>query len=504
MRLKESAWIAALLIVTLPGFAAFAQGQGRGQGKGQEQKEEKKAERKEAKKEQHKGYYSTHDRDAMRAWYRAHESNLPPGLAKRDRLPPGLERQLRVNGTLPPGLQREERPVPPEAGDDHLRLAVGFAVAIGVGIEEDVGGIGDPHAAVADREAAGNVQSVGENRELVRLAVGVGVFEEESRTNGWRAPHVVAHEHLPKRFDRYRLTAGYNQVVNRRQFAAKDLVWPTEYRYPDATYADEFTLRVGELEIFLRHEKGETDDATVTWLPGPRVLATGDLFVWSSPNAGNPQKVQRYPREWAQALRRMAELGAQYLLPGHGVPIIGAARIAQALGDTATYLESLVEQTLALMNEGARLSDVLVSVRPPADLAARPYLQPVYDEPEFIVRSIWRRYGGWWDGNPANLLPASDQCLARELAELAGGASALAARAERLGEDSDDEAQRLAGHLIEVAWRASPHDTAIQEVRQRVFTQRAATATSTMARGIFSWAARESLGPRSPGNEEDQ
>ena len=57
--------------------------------------------------------YADHDRD-IRGWYQAHYSNLPPGLAKRDRLPPGLERQLVVRGTLPPGLRRQMQPCPPE------------------------------------------------------------------------------------------------------------------------------------------------------------------------------------------------------------------------------------------------------------------------------------------------------------------------------------------------------------------------------------------------------
>jgi hypothetical protein len=35
-------------------------------------------------------------------------------LAKRDRLPPGLERQLVVRGTLPPGLQKKMQPCPPD------------------------------------------------------------------------------------------------------------------------------------------------------------------------------------------------------------------------------------------------------------------------------------------------------------------------------------------------------------------------------------------------------
>ncbi|HEY5790270.1 MAG TPA: hypothetical protein VIX81_06575 [Gammaproteobacteria bacterium] len=35
---------------------------------------------------------------------------LPPGLAKRDDLPPGLQKQLEKNGTLPPGLAKRDLP----------------------------------------------------------------------------------------------------------------------------------------------------------------------------------------------------------------------------------------------------------------------------------------------------------------------------------------------------------------------------------------------------------
>ena len=39
-------------------------------------------------------------------------SGLPPGLAKREQLPPGLRKQIRENGTLPPGLQKRLVDVP--------------------------------------------------------------------------------------------------------------------------------------------------------------------------------------------------------------------------------------------------------------------------------------------------------------------------------------------------------------------------------------------------------
>lgn len=58
--------------------------------------------------------YSDHDRDAARGWYHDHYSHLPPGLAKRDRLPPGLERQIVVRGFMPVDLRRQMRPCPHE------------------------------------------------------------------------------------------------------------------------------------------------------------------------------------------------------------------------------------------------------------------------------------------------------------------------------------------------------------------------------------------------------
>ncbi len=54
------------------------------------------------------------DRRIISNYLNVNRANLPPGLARRERLPPGLERQLQRNGTLPPGLQKRVQPFPPE------------------------------------------------------------------------------------------------------------------------------------------------------------------------------------------------------------------------------------------------------------------------------------------------------------------------------------------------------------------------------------------------------
>jgi alkyl sulfatase BDS1-like metallo-beta-lactamase superfamily hydrolase len=306
---------------------------------------------------------------------------------------------------------------------------------------------------------------------------------------------VIGHEGIGPRFDRYVKTAGYNAVINRRQFRMPGLQWPVEYRRPDVTYTDRLDLDLGGVAAELHHARGETDDHTWVWVPERRTLCTGDLIIWCTPNAGNPQKVQRYAEDWAAALRQMAALdpAPALLLPGHGLPIGGVDRVRAVLLDSATLLESLLAQTLALMNEGARLDDIIHTVAAPPDLVAKPYLRPIYDDPEFIVRNVWRLYGGWYDGNPANLKPARDAALAAELAGLAGGADVLARRAVELAASGEDADLRLAGHLAEYAALAAPSSAGAHRARADVFARRRQAEPSLMAKGVFSWAESESL-----------
>ncbi|HEX9683956.1 MAG TPA: alkyl sulfatase dimerization domain-containing protein [Acidimicrobiales bacterium] len=318
-------------------------------------------------------------------------------------------------------------------------------------------------------------------------------FDAEAESKGWRRPTVVSHRAVPERFDRYVLTAGYNGAINARQFSSPGLQWPTEYRYPDETYDTERQVAVGDLTLELRHDRGETDDHTWVFDPATRVLCTGDLFIWCVPNAGNPQKVPRYCRDWYLALREMATLDPEILLPGHGVPIVGADRVRQALTETAELLESIHDQTVAIMNTGAPLNDVIHGVTVPAHLLERPYLTPIYDDPEFIIRNIWRLYGGWHDGIASGLKPARTAALAGEIAALAGGASHLADRAAALaGDDATDHDLRLAGHLADLAAQAAPDDTAVHAIRASVYRRRQQHEPSLMAKGVFGAAARDS------------
>ncbi len=338
---------------------------------------------------------------------------------------------------------------------------------------------------------------------------GYEVWEAYAEENSLEAPKYVAHEKIVDRFDRYKLTNGYNTQINRRQFQFLNFVFPSEFRYPDVTYTTTMKLNIGEVEILLNHAKGETDDHTYSWFEKEKVLFCGDLFIWASPNAGNPQKVQRYPMEWAKALRDMLKLPGgppEYLLPGHGFPILGKDRVVQALNDVASYLESIVSQTLEMMNQGICLNDIVHTVKPPSNLSDRPYLKPVYDEPEFIVRNIWRLYGGWWDFDPSDLKPPSDKKFAQEVKNLIGGTDPILNRVEEIltsaksknlasnasNEDTIDDDLRAASKLIEIAFKADPENLKLHGLRSEFYKVMSEMATSTMSKGIYAAASLDS------------
>ncbi len=317
---------------------------------------------------------------------------------------------------------------------------------------------------------------------------GVDRFLDDISGKGTIQPRVIAHEAILDRFMRYRTTNEWNRHINGRQFLGGGKAeFPSEFHQPDIVYRDKLDITVGGVNIMLRHARGETDDHTWVFFPDDGILATGDLIIWAVPNGGNPQKVQRYVGEWATALRQMAALEPQVLLPGHGFPIIGKNRVQQLLSETADYLESVFDQVLKWMNLGESLDTVIQQVTPPEELSNRPFLQPIYDECEFLVRNIWRQFGGWYDGTPSHLKPASETEQSIEIARLAGGADQLMERANELAESGDF---RLACHLAEWAVQANTDNPAINLAAADIFKRRAESETSTMAVGIFKDMAR--------------
>jgi alkyl sulfatase BDS1-like metallo-beta-lactamase superfamily hydrolase len=301
-------------------------------------------------------------------------------------------------------------------------------------------------------------------------------------------PEIWAHEDVERRFARYGATWAWNNEVNRRQFGMPrgSKVFPESFVKPTHTYRDRATFQLAGEKVELRHAKAETDDATWVYLPERSVAIVGDILIGSLPNAGNPNKPQRYTLGWAEALEEIAALKPRHVLPGHGRPVQGDHAL-EVLTETARALRFIHDAVLERMNAGMWPDQIVdAQIALPPDLAAKSYLQPLYGCVPFIVRDVLRFYAGWWGGDPAELVPASRAEVARELIALTGEAAlALRIRALVAGGQA-----RLALHLATLLQRGCPGDRTHADLVAEVLEALTREETSFIARNYYAALAQ--------------
>ncbi|MEO2167255.1 MAG: alkyl sulfatase dimerization domain-containing protein, partial [bacterium] len=278
---------------------------------------------------------------------------------------------------------------------------------------------------------------------------------------------IIAHRNILPRFDRYiRLRESIADYMSQKpeQMAQTraDLVLPT------VTFSDNYSFELGGEEFILQHRRGETDDQLYVWVPGRGALASADYYQGFLPNAGNGKRVQRYPEEWAAALREMAALKPRFLLPAHGSALRDPAKIQEALLVHAEALQSIVDQTIAGLNAGRRQDEIFASIALPEHLEGHPLLNIQYVSPADISKMVIKRYAGWWDDIPSNWSPAAVPAQGAEIMRLAGGMGALTDRARELI-DSD---LQMASHLADWAFYADPDDARAQAIIIDVYRAR--------------------------------
>jgi alkyl sulfatase BDS1-like metallo-beta-lactamase superfamily hydrolase len=260
------------------------------------------------------------------------------------------------------------------------------------------------------------------------------------------------------------------------------------FTLPDLTYRDMQLLELEREPVELRHAMGETDDATWVWMPQRRLAMAGDLIVSSLPNTGNPNKVQRYTLEWAAALEEIAARKPRIVLPGHGPAYRGEYVCHELLTETARALRFIHDEVVARLNCGQWPIDIVeAGIALPDDLAAKPFLRPVYGCVPFVVRDVIRRYAGWWSGQPSQMFPAKRADVAAEILGLCGR-DQLLCRARTL-KGGGQLKQALA--LAEMALDADSSDADAIALNADILDAMAAEERSFIARNFFIGAARQ-------------
>jgi alkyl sulfatase BDS1-like metallo-beta-lactamase superfamily hydrolase len=281
------------------------------------------------------------------------------------------------------------------------------------------------------------------------------------------SPRIIAHENILERFNRYLKLRGsiaknMSQPLEQLPASRSDIIWPT------VTFKDSLYLEVGNELFILKHHKGETDDQLYVWMPGRKVLASADFYQGFLPNAGNGKRVQRYVGDWANALQEMAELKAEFLLPGHGNVLEGKQIIGENLSILAETLQYIESYTIDGLNKGMRKDQIYQSIVLPKRLKEHPSLQTLYVSEKDISKMVIRQYTGWWDDIPSNWSPSTLENQSKVITEMAGGIQKMINMSRRLL--NSDIA--MAAHIADWAFFSEPGNEEVQKLVIEVYSSR--------------------------------
>jgi len=280
-------------------------------------------------------------------------------------------------------------------------------------------------------------------------------------------PQIIAQSNIKARFERYVQLRGsiakyMSQPSEQLPHNLTEIVLPTRY------FDNELSLEIGGEEIVLKHFNGETDDQLFVWLPAQRILLAADYYQGFLPNAGNGKRVQRYVDDWIVALKTMAALKPDIMLPSHGEKIKGSEIIQKDLRILTEALEYIFNKTINGLNAGLRKDQIFQSIELPEHLKNYPLLKEQYVTAKDISKMIIRQYTGWWDDIPSHWSPASIEAQAKQIVALSGGMDKLILFIRKL----TNQDLALAAHFTDWAYFAEPQNSDVQQLVLDIYKRR--------------------------------
>ncbi len=288
---------------------------------------------------------------------------------------------------------------------------------------------------------------------------GAAAFLEDS-------PEVIAHRYITDRFEKYRILSEH-----RARIAAIQFNFPFHVRgemsfvNPTKTYDESMTFQLGDKTFELYHARAETDDATWVFVPEIRTAFVGDLIVAGFPNIGNPFKPTRFALPWARALEAVRNKNPEMLIAHGGRPVYQGSDVKELLDVTIEAIYSVHDQVVDCINKDMPVDEMIHEMKLPDHLKHHPYLRFIYSRPEFAVYNIYRWYHGYFDHNPAHLLPRPDREVNEEVFKLIGSGNAILKRARELFKEGQAQ---LALQVLDVLLKHNPEHISARKLHLEI------------------------------------
>jgi len=159
---------------------------------------------------------------------------------------------------------------------------------------------------------------------------------------------------------------------------------------------------------------------------------------------------------------------AEVMFASHHWPRWGNERIQEVLKGQRDLYANMNNQVLHFANQGVTINEIHNVYEMPEGIGNQWYNRGYHGSPEHNSRGVIQRYLGWWDVNPATLIPLSPRESAPLYVEMMGGADRIMSK----GRELHDEGKYLeASEILNKLVFAEPQNQAAKDLLADVYEQ---------------------------------
>ena len=225
-------------------------------------------------------------------------------------------------------------------------------------------------------------------------------------------------------------------------------------------------------------------DLKALWMAENVTATLHNIYTLRGAQVRDPLRWSKYI---AEALYRFG-FEAEVMFASHHWPRWGNARIQEVLRDQRDLYAHMNNQVLHLANQGVTINQIHNVYRLPDSILQKWHCRGYHGSPEHNARGVIQRYLGFWDCNPATLIPLSPEESAPLYVEMMGGSAKIIARGREL---HDSGQYMLASEIVNKLVQAEPQNAEAKDLLADVFEQLGYQQENPGLRNSFLAAAYE-------------
>jgi alkyl sulfatase BDS1-like metallo-beta-lactamase superfamily hydrolase len=209
-----------------------------------------------------------------------------------------------------------------------------------------------------------------------------------------------------------------------------------------------------------------------TWFPDKKLLWMGENVQGTFHNIytlrGAPVRdALRWSKYIDEALQLFGK-DAEIMFASHHWPRWGNDRVQEVLRGQRDLYANINNQVLHFANQGVTINQIHNVYETPKSIANNWFNRGYHGSPEHNSRGVINRFLGYWDANPATLIPLSPADSAPLYVEMMGGAKNIMAKGQALYDTGE---YFLAQEIMNKLVQAEPQNQAGKDLLADVFEQ---------------------------------